>query len=141
MKVYSNANHQPTNKHQPICWAFFVISDHLEPLEELSKAMTGYELVRWIQPGKWALVHEIFYHDGEGLSAVKEELAFFKSVGEVIQWEKQGTPGLEYLEQLGTEVENNFYADPNDAMRHWMEASDVTRVTSDGRQEEEGSEA
>lgn len=119
MHVYSNANHQPDRKDQPIAWAFFVISEDEAGLRELDHVMEGYDLVRWIEPGKWALIKEVFWRYGEGIDEVRAELAFYAQMGEELKWELQATPGLLFA----SDVRTNFYFDPNEAMRYWVEAA------------------
>jgi len=119
MQIYSNANFNPGSKEQPIAWAFFLISDDQEAMQKLDLVMDGYELVKWIEPGKWALIKEVFWRHGDGIEDVKAELAFFKSQDDTLNWETQATPGMDYL---GGDVAGNFYADPNEAMRYWVES-------------------
>jgi hypothetical protein len=119
MHLYSCSNFNPGRKDQPIAWAFFLISENREAMEKLDLVFDGYELNKWIEPGKWSLTKEVFWRHGDGIQEVQDELAFFQSQGDTIQWEMQCTPGLDYL---GEEVETNFYSDPNEAMRFWVES-------------------
>lgn len=115
MDIYSCANYDPETK-EPIFWAFFLISDYKDYLEMLLPHCKGYELVKWIRPNQWALVKEVAWDEGKGTQEVSNELAFYREMGETIQWEKQSTPTLDYLEGP---VDTNFYLDPNEAMLAW----------------------
>lgn len=116
MRVYSNANFNPDSK-EPEFWAFFVISENKEHLEQLQEGMPDYQLYKWIRGGTWALCREIEWDKGKGLAAIQEELAFYRTVGEELNWEAQSTPGLPLGER---EIDQNFYPDPNAAMRAWL---------------------
>lgn len=117
IEFWSSSIHQPGKPEEPISWAFLALSEDYDALKELSEGMPGYQLIKWVKPGSWALAYEVFASDPDAIGHIEAELGFVGATGEVLNWSKQAVPGLPNPPEF-----TNFYEDPNTAKRYWVEA-------------------